>query len=167
MANRAMVYLGTAVALAGVVLLAYPIAVTGFERFDVEQEAGLLVGPLGLVIVGIGAVDPDPTRTTVAGVFGNREEAGPRGPRSRSPEGPERPRWNPFDPVDCRYCRTVITHDLSRCPRCSRARPCRSCGRPLGQVLERPTCPSCARAEAACSCARLARGSGAPTGIGP
>jgi hypothetical protein len=159
-----MVYLGAAVALVGLGLLAWPVALYGAERFDLEQEAGLLVGPVGLVIIWIGAVDPDPRRTTVGGFFGNPEEAGLGPEAGGPPSSVERVPWNPNEPVDCRQCRTVITADLSRCPRCSRARPCRECGRPLGQVLERPTCPRCARAEPRCSCPRLAH-PGAEVGV--
>jgi hypothetical protein len=155
--NRAVVYLGLAVALAGVGLIAFPIVVSGSEQFDVEQEAGLLVGPIGLVVIGLGGVAPDPNRTTVGGFFGSSEAEPARPSR---PSGPERRAglgWSPFEPVNCRYCRTIITHDLARCPRCSRARDCRSCGRPLGLVLERSTCPRCARAEAFCNCPRFER----------
>jgi hypothetical protein len=163
--NRTIVYLGTLVALAGVVLLAYPIAVTGSERFDLEQEAGLLVGPVGLVIVGLGAVDPDPRRTTVGGLFGNREEAALSAVRAPGVRRTDRVPWSPNEGIDCRFCRTVIAPDLSRCPRCSRARACRECARPLGQVLDRPTCPACGRAEPACPCPPLPRsGEGGPAG---
>jgi len=150
--NRSVVYVGIAVALVGVALLAYPIAVTGSEQFDVEQELGLIVGPVGLIIVGFGAVSADPTRTTVGGLFGNPDEAIRPPPRSSEAPRHEGLGWSPLEPVDCRYCRTIITHDLARCPRCSRARDCRCCGRPLGMVLERATCPRCARAEAFCNC---------------
>jgi hypothetical protein len=155
--NRAVVYIGLAVALAGVGLIAFPIVVTGSEQFDVEQEAGLLVGPIGLVVIGLGGVSPDPARTTIGGLFGNPEEEQERGSPPAEPDPRARRLWNPLEPVDCRYCRTVITADLARCPRCSRARDCRCCGRPLGLVLERATCPRCARAEGRCNCPLFVR----------
>lgn len=155
--NRSVVQVGAALALVGLGLLAFPIVTTGGEQFDVEQEAGFLVGPLGLAVVAIGGVADDPTRTTVGGLFGNPEETAARSPRSRTPEKAAGRTWNPHEPVDCRYCRTVITPDLARCPRCSRARDCRSCGRPLGAVLDRPTCPRCAQPESLCNCARFTR----------
>jgi len=152
--NRSIAFVGVGVILAGIGLVAFPIVVTGREQLDLEQIAGFLVAPLGLVVVLIGAVSVDPNKTTIAGTFGNPDEA----VRPVAPAGaPARPRFNPREPVYCRFCRTIITADLSRCPRCSRARECRNCGRPLGQVLERPTCPTCARAEPFCSCPSLAR----------
>ena len=143
--------------------VAFPIVVTGSELFDVEQEVGLLVAPIGLLVVLIGAVQVNPERTTVGGTFGNPEEIARLRSRSWAPTAPPPAvRWNPNEPVHCRFCRTVIAPDLARCPRCARARECRSCGRPLGLVLDRATCPFCGRAEAFCNCPRLAR----PTGAG-
>jgi len=154
--NRSVVLLGVGVILAGFALVAFPIAVTGEERFDIEQEAGLLVAPVGLVVVMFGASFYDPTRTTVGGAFGNPEEELPRrrgGPHS----GPLPPSltYHPHESAACRYCRTNIQYDQATCPRCARARECRSCGRPLGRVLDRVTCPLCARPEAFCNCPRL------------
>ena len=154
--NRSIAYVGIGVILAGFALDAFPIVITGHETFDLEQEAGFLVAPVGLVVVLIAAVSPNPERTTVGGTFGNPDEA-PLSPRVR-PSVPVRDlSYNPKEPVDCRYCRCVITYDLANCPRCARARDCRRCGRPLGMVLDRATCPTCAHAEAFCNCARLAR----------
>ena len=154
--NRSIAYVGVGVILAGFALVAFPIVWTGHEVFDIEQLAGFLVAPVGLVVVLIGAVSHDPNRTTVGGTFGNPDEAvRPTGTR---PAAPTRDlSYNPKEPVDCRFCRSVITYDLVNCPRCARARDCRSCGRPLGLVLERPTCPTCARAEVFCNCPILAR----------
>jgi hypothetical protein len=152
--NRSIAGVGIALVLAGVGLVAFPIVATGQERLDPEQIVGFLVVPFGTFVVMIAASSVDPRRTTVVGTFGNPEERPPEpGPRPTA-----RPRYsNPNAPVHCRRCRAVITADLARCPRCSRARECRSCGRPLGQVLDRPTCPPCARAEPFCACAVLPR----------
>jgi len=155
--NRTIVYIGVALIGIGFALVAYPIAFTGREQLDLEQELGFLAAPMGLVVVMLGALAQDPTRTTVGGAFGNpyvdlqRPKHGPPvEPRSRR-------LFNPHEPANCRYCRTVITSDLAQCPRCARARDCRSCGRPLGMVNDRVTCPTCARIEGLCNCPLLAR----------
>jgi len=158
--NRSIAGVGIGVILLGFALVGFPIATTGREQLDLEQIAGLLVAPVGLGVVLIAAISVDPRRTTVAGTFDNAPEprtvkvtGAPPGTRSRLP--------HPFEATHCRRCRAVITHDLSNCPRCARARDCRSCGRPLGQVLERPTCPPCARAEPFCNCTVLPHPRGA------
>lgn len=154
--HRSIAGIGIAVILAGFALVAFPIATTGREQLDYEQLAGFLVAPIGLVVVLIAGLSVDPRKTTVAGTFGNPELAGRRVP-SGAPLGAPRRLRNPYEPVHCRHCRSVITADLAACPRCALARECRSCGRPLGQVLDRPTCPPCARAEAFCNCGVLRR----------
>ncbi|MGP8077086.1 MAG: hypothetical protein ACLQD8_01230 [Thermoplasmata archaeon] len=165
--NRSVVYLGVGVILTGIALVSFPIAVTGAEVFDIEQEAGLLVAPVGLVVVMLGASFYDPTRTTVGGAFGNPEELRPRsaGPHP-APRAPPLA-YHPHDSATCRYCRTYIDYDLANCPRCARSRECRTCGRPLGRVLDRATCPLCARPEALCNCPRLSSPVGAPVGHRP
>ena len=154
--NRSIAGVGIGVILLGFALVGFPIATTGREQLDVEQIAGLLVAPVGLVVVFLAAISVDPRRTTVAGAFDNPPEPRPA-PPSGAPPGARSRLRHPFEATHCRRCRAVITHDLSNCPRCARARDCRSCGRPLGQVLDRPTCPPCARAEAFCNCTALAR----------
>ena len=161
--NRSIGRVGLAIVLAGFALAAFPIVLTGAEHFDIEQEAGILVAPVGLLVILIGAVQVNPERTTVGGTFGNPEErsrlrAGP----SATPSLPPRARWSPGDPIYCRYCHTSIHPELARCPRCARARDCRSCGRPLGLVLERATCPFCGRAEPLCYCSPVPRPAAAP-----
>jgi len=153
--NRSLGWAGVAVVLAGIGLVAFPVVVTGGEALDLEQLLGFLVAPLGAFVVLLAAVAVDPRKTTIPGVFGNEEE--PVNPPSEGepPVGP--PRSSPYQSVHCRYCGAVVTADLASCPRCTRARECRTCGRPLGHVLERPTCPTCARAEPFCNCPRLAR----------
>ncbi len=161
--NRSITQLGVAIIILGFMLVASPIVLTGAEVFDFEQEVGLLIAPIGLLVVLIGAVQPNPERTTVGGTFGNPDEV--RRLRSSAPShvvpSATVPRWNPNEPVSCRYCRTVIAPDLARCPRCARARECRACGRPLGFVLDRATCPYCGRPEAFCNCPRIVRTPGA------
>jgi hypothetical protein len=155
--NRSIALCGVALVVFGIALVAYPIAVTHAEQLDIEQEAGFLLAPLGLVIVMLGALALDPSRTTVGGAFGN-----PESDRARIGKPPAlEPRalrvFNPHEPVNCRYCRTMITPDLAQCPRCARPRECRSCGRPLEVVNDRVTCPGCTRPEGLCNCALLAR----------
>jgi len=154
--NRSVAYLGVVTCLAGLALACFPIVVTGHEVFDLEQEVGFLVAPVGLVGVMLAFTLHDPRETTVAGRFGNPEEA------RRHRAEPLRPTlpslgYNPREPAVCRHCRTNITFDQANCPRCARPRECRTCGRPLGYVLDRATCPRCARAEAFCNCPQVAR----------
>lgn len=152
--NRSIAAIGIGVILLGIGLVAFPIAVTGQERLDLEQMAGFLIAPVGLFVVLIAAISVDPSRTTISGAFGNPDESvRPTVPATAAP----RPRGGMTPTVYCRFCRAVVPTELSRCPRCARARDCRPCGRPLGLVLDRPTCPSCARAEPLCNCAFLSR----------
>ncbi len=154
--HRSLASVGIAILVVGLALVAFPVIVLNREQLDVEQISGFLIAPVGLFVVMLAASSGDPRRTTVGGAFGNPDEpSGVDGPPvARS----ARPRlYNPNDAVHCRFCRCVITAELANCPRCSRSRLCRRCGRPLGQVLERPTCPTCAHAEAFCACAELAR----------
>jgi hypothetical protein len=152
--NRSLAYIGIGVILAGFALASFPIVVYGAETFDVEQESGTLIAPVGLVVVLLAAVAPDPRRTTVVGAFGNPDETvGRERPSPAPPTAPRR--YDPKAAVACRHCRTYIPAELAQCPRCARARDCRSCGRPLGLVLDRATCPRCARPEASCGCSIL------------
>jgi len=155
--NRSIVLIGVVLIGLGFALVASPIAFTGAEQLDIEQELGFLVAPVGLVVVMLGALAQDPTRTTVGGAFGNPYAELERPTRAPPVEPRARRLFNPHEPADCRYCRTVITSDLSQCPRCARARDCRNCGRPLGMVNDRVTCPTCGRMEAFCNCPSLAR----------
>ncbi|HLN51806.1 MAG TPA: hypothetical protein VK455_07120 [Thermoplasmata archaeon] len=152
--NRSLAYLGVGVILTGIALVSFPIVVGGSEIFDIEQEAGLLVAPVGLVVVLFAAVAHDPRQTTVGGAFGNPDEPAAM-PRSRTNPPPRLRQFSPSEAASCRHCRTFITADLAQCPRCARARECRRCGRPLGLVLDRATCPRCAHPEASCNCTAL------------
>jgi len=155
--NRSIAMWGIALIVLGFVLIAYPIAVTGAEQLDLEQEVGFLVAPVGLVVVMLGALAPDPTRTTVGGTFGNPEAALIKANRPPGPEPRAARVYNPREPVNCRYCRTMIPADLAQCPRCARSRDCRSCGRLLAIVNDRVTCPGCSRIEALCNCPMLSK----------
>jgi len=155
--NRSIVLIGVVLICLGFSLVAYPIAFTGSEQLDIEQELGFLVAPVGLVVVMLGALAQDPARTTVGGAFGNPDVALERAVHAPPVEPRALRLYNPHEPVNCRYCRTVIAADLAQCPRCARARECRSCGRPLGLVIDRVTCPTCARIEGLCNCPALAR----------
>ncbi|MGB6500731.1 MAG: hypothetical protein WBG19_04950 [Thermoplasmata archaeon] len=166
--NRSVVYLGAGVVLFGIVLVASPIALTGAEQFDLAQEMGFLVAPIGLVVVMLGASFYDPSRTTIGGAFGNPDEGPTRAPGPRGPPRPAPPVYHPYESVNCRFCRTHIEAALANCPRCARARECRTCSRPLGRVLDRATCPLCARPEPLCNCPRLApRPATTPPGVRP
>jgi hypothetical protein len=162
--NRTTVGIGLVVLLFTFALLAFPIVVTSHEVFDFEQEAGIFVLPVGLLIIMFGAMAHNPEATTVGGAFGNVDEA-PRRPGPAPTGAAARPqvRFNPKEPVACRYCRTNIPWDIAICPRCARPRECRNCGRPLGVVLDRPTCPTCARSELFCNCPMIARAARTPS----
>jgi RNA polymerase subunit RPABC4/transcription elongation factor Spt4 len=154
--NRSIILVGVGILLIGFALMSFPIAVTGQEQFDIEQEAGLYFLPPAMAVLLIGSISDDPRLTTVGGTFGNPDVA------AFTPSGkgtPARPRieltYHPKEPVACRYCSTIMAPDLVQCPRCARARECRSCGRLLGVVLERATCPACARPEPFCNCPHL------------
>jgi len=165
--NRSIVLLGVAIILAGLALVSSPIVLTGAEQFDFEQEAGIFLTPIGLLVILIGAVQPNPERTTVGGTFGNPDADVGRPAKSGSADrGRAYTGFSPREPASCRYCRTVIAFDLAVCPRCGRPRECRGCGRPLGMVEDRTDCPGCHRVEAFCNCARVAH-SAAPGPISP
>ncbi|HLM69861.1 MAG TPA: hypothetical protein VK423_00555 [Thermoplasmata archaeon] len=155
--NREIAGIGVVVILLGFGLVTYPIVFTGGEQLDLEQELGLLLAPVGLVVVMLGALAHDPERTTVGGAFGNPEAGRERPGRARPIDSRSSRLYNPHEPVNCRYCRTVIASDLAQCPRCARPRDCRSCGRLLGFVEDQVTCPGCGRTEGLCNCPRLSR----------
>jgi|HubBroStandDraft_1064217.scaffolds.fasta_scaffold70761_2 hypothetical protein len=159
--NRQMVGVAGVLLFFAVGLVSFPLWALGSEQFDFEQELGILFLPitLGILLVGLTAIDP--RSTTVGGAFGNAEFDAVR-PKSASAAPRTRLPYDPRGEVNCRHCRSIVTADLSQCPRCGRARPCRSCERPLGMVLARPTCPACARAEALCNCVPLPRRSAVP-----
>ncbi|MGD0587452.1 MAG: hypothetical protein ABSA63_01480 [Thermoplasmata archaeon] len=164
--NRSIAFIGLFLVALGFGLVAYPIAFTGHEQLDLEQELGFLVAPLGLVVVMLGALAHDPELTTVGGAFGNPEVALGRPARTSTVDSRAARLYNPHEPVNCRFCGTVISADLAMCPRCARPRDCRTCLRPLGFVKDVVTCPGCARTEGLCHCPRLARPNPSPQSRG-
>lgn len=165
--NRAIIGVGVGILLFAFALIAFPIAVTGQEQFDLEQEAGLYLIAPALGVVLIGSISDDPRVTTVGGAFGNPDLGTVRPDPRRGPLGAAPPiAYHPNEAVACRFCGTIIAPDLAQCPRCARARACRSCGRPLGIVLDRATCPACARPEPFCNCVRLAARPGPSPALG-
>jgi hypothetical protein len=165
--NRSIVALGAGIFLLALGLIASPIALLGHEQFTLGQELGLYLIAPALAVVLIGSISDDPRVTTVGGAFGNPDVALERPARSRAPIVGVRPlTYHPNEAVPCRYCSTIIPPDLAQCPRCARARECRSCGRPLGIVLDRATCPACARPEPFCSCPHLPPRTGSSPALG-
>ena len=163
--NRSIVLVGVGIILAGLALVASPIVLTGTEVFTIEQEAGIFLTPVGLLVIMIGAVQANPAITTVGGTFGNPDMT-PKRPAAQPSATVIRTTslgYHPREPVNCRHCGSVITFDLAFCPRCARPRECRGCGRPLGMAEDRTDCPGCHRVEAFCNCPRLARPRGAYT----
>ncbi|MGC2359669.1 MAG: hypothetical protein WA691_05115 [Thermoplasmata archaeon] len=154
--NRSIVFIGVGIFVVGLALISFPIAVTGQEQFDLEQESGLFFIAPAMAFLLVGAISDDPRVTTIGGTLGNPEF-------DRKPDAVDRPAahvrsalgYNPREPVRCRHCSTIISFDLAQCPRCARPRECRGCGRPVGIVLDRVTCPSCAREEPFCNCPHL------------
>jgi len=157
--NRSIVLVGVGIIVVGLALIASPIVVTGSEVFSIEQEFGIFLSPIGLLVILIGAVQPNPERTTIGGTFGNPEMNPRRAPITKTAAAvrPSSLGYSPREPVNCRYCGSVITFDLAFCPRCARPRDCRGCGRPLGMAETRTDCPGCHREEALCNCPRIAR----------
>jgi|HubBroStandDraft_1064217.scaffolds.fasta_scaffold00240_20 hypothetical protein len=151
--NRSIILIGVGILLFGFILIAFPIAVTGQEQFDIEQEAGIYFIPPALAVLLVGSISEDPRTTTVAGTLGNPDlKVGRTSPARPTTPAARGLGYNPRESANCRYCYSMIPFDLARCPRCARARECRTCHRPLGSVLDRATCPTCARPEALCNC---------------
>ena len=154
--NRSIIGIGGGIFVLALAMISFPIAVTGHEEFDLVQEVGLYFIAPALAVVLIGSISSDPRVTTIGGALGNPDVDLVRSDRARrAPAAPPRLTYHPKEAVACRNCGSVIAPDLAQCPRCARARECRSCGRPLGIVLDRATCPACARPEPFCNCPRL------------
>jgi len=165
--NRSIVGVGGGILFLAFVLIAFPIAVTGHETFDLEQEAGLYFIAPALAVTLIGSISDDPRVTTIGGTFGNPDMPVPRAdPKRGMASAPPRLAYHPREAAACRYCSSIIQPDLAQCPRCARARECRSCGRPLGIVLDRATCPACARPEPFCNCPHLPPRTGPAPALG-
>ncbi len=159
--NRAITFLGLAILLVGIGLIASPEILAGVETFTPLVEVGVFILPVALSTILWGASSPDPRATTVAGVFGNPEEnvlrrhegAGGRTYDVRYLPGPK-------ESVNCRRCYTLIPWDVAECPRCGGRRECRACGRPLYFLTGAVRCLPCVRAETYCNCPKRPR---APT----
>ena len=166
--NRSIVLVGVGIIVVGLALIASPIVLTGTEVFTIEQEFGIFLSPVGLLVIMIGAVQPNPEKTTVGGTFGNPDMNPRRTSVTKTAQAVRSSSlgYSPREPVNCRYCGSVITFDLASCPRCARPRDCRGCGRPLGIAESRTDCPGCHREEALCNCPRIARVA-ASRGTGP
>jgi len=153
--NRSIILLGVGILGVAFALIAYPIAVTGHEQFDLEQEAGIYVIPPSLAVILVGAIAVDPRGTTIGGAFGNPDAKLDRTVARPAAAAPATSLYHPHEPARCRYCGSIIPSELAQCPRCARARECRTCNRPLGLVLDRATCPTCGMAEARCPCPHI------------
>jgi hypothetical protein len=157
--HRSIAYLGAATLVIAFAFITFPIWAFGAESFDFEQELGILLLPAGLLVLLAAGVSTDPRLTTVGGAFGNPEfEPAVRRAGTGSMPAPRTP-YHPREAVQCEHCGSMIAPDLARCLRCTQVRPCRSCGRPLGMVLDRPTCPRCAKPEVFCDCPVMPRAS--------
>ncbi len=151
--NRSILGVGVVLLLFSVGLVVSPIALYGFESLTVLSEIGVFLLPAGIVISLLGAVAPDPSITTVGGMFGNPVENEIHDRRPSSPGSiPARVRGSPRQPVNCRQCYTLIGWDLILCPRCGRARECRSCGRVLDWSGNTIVCVRCTHPEVYCNC---------------
>jgi hypothetical protein len=151
--NRSILGVGVGLLLTAIALFASPIALTGSESLTMLAEIGVFILPAGIVVVLLGAVAPDPSITTVGGVFGNPVE---NEIQSRHPGGTNLPtaraRGSPRQPVNCRQCYTLVAWDVILCPRCGRPRECRACGRDLEWAGETIVCLHCAHLEVYCNC---------------
>jgi hypothetical protein len=145
--------LGIAILILGTALLVSPIVLTGAETLGTVAKIGLFSLPVGIAIVLLGGVAPDPRVTTVTGLFGNPVENELRA-RHRGPASPpaRRSGRSPREPSHCRRCYTLVAWDLRRCPRCGGPRDCHVCGRPVGGEGPKIACESCGREEPFCSC---------------
>lgn len=160
--NRSIVFVGLAFIVLSIGLFAYPELLTGAEAVDLEVQAGILVLPLGIAVVVLGAAAPDPRVTTVGGVFGNADENELRRRLGKTPPtGGARDQPSPLESVNCRKCYTLIPSQLADCPRCGTRRECRGCNKPLYFLAGAVRCAPCLKDEVYCSCPRIRRAGGA------
>ena len=156
--NRSITLIGVAVVFLGFFLIGYPLLATGVEQIDDELQLGILVLPVGLAVILWGASSPDPSVTTVGGLFGNPDE---NWLRKRLPRGvpvaPARYLPGPRESTNCATCYTMIPWDVVVCPRCSTHRRCRNCAKPLYFLAGTVRCGPCVREEVYCHCPRVAR----------
>ena len=159
--NREMVGVGVVLVITGVGLMVSPLAMNGSETWTLLVEVGVLVTVAAICVVLAGLSAPDPTRTTVSGLFGNpiENEIRERG-RTAPTGGLRRDHTSPRRSVHCRQCYTLIAWNLIECPRCALARPCRSCSGPLEHRGDRIHCTQCGLEEVYCNCPGPGAGSG-------
>src|SRR5580658_7234851 len=86
--NRAILGVGAGILVLAIALIAFPIAFTGQEQFDLEQEAGLYVIPPAMAVLLVGSISDDPRSTTVGGAFGNPDAAGSKSDERRGAARP-------------------------------------------------------------------------------
>jgi hypothetical protein len=154
--NRRITLVGLLVLLVGIALMISPIAIYGALRIDLDFEIGVMGLPIAISIFLLGASAPDPTVTTVSGVFGNPDENFLR-KVERRPAFDERLRYEPSpkESTNCRQCYTAIPWNVAECSRCGRRRSCRGCGRPLFLLAGAVRCAPCVRDEVYCNCPKL------------
>jgi hypothetical protein len=162
--NRRITLVGVLVLLIGISLMISPVAIYGVLRIDLEFELGIFTLPIAISIFLLGASAPDPSVTTVTGVFGNPDENFLR-KVERRPAFDERLRYEPSpkESTNCVHCYTAIPWNIAECPRCGRRRACRGCSRPLFLLAGAVRCAPCVRDEVYCNCPKLKK----PAAVGP
>jgi hypothetical protein len=159
--NRQITALGLVVLLIAVGFIVFPLVLTGTEQLDAEAQAGIFVLPLGLTVILWGAASPDPSVTTVGGVFGNPDEDVVRQWEERK-RPPREARFipSPRETVHCRHCYTAVPPERLECPRCGRERECRECRGRVTLQDSTTRCVSCGREEIYCGCPKVRRAGG-------
>lgn len=156
--NRSITLLGVVILLSAGGLIAFPFLTTGAVGVDLELELGIFVLPVGLSVILWGASSPDPSITTVGGLFGNPDENVLRKRLAPPPPtGPARFMPNPRESANCVQCYTAIPADEVVCPRCGRPRECRGCGKRLFFLAGGVRCAPCLRNEVYCGCPKVKR----------
>lgn len=153
--NRSVTFLGVFVLVVGLGLFAFPEAMYGQFELDWATYLAIIAVPAALMIILWGASLPNPSRTTVAGLFGSPEEnLMRRSSPSNQPRGSSRFVVSSSEPVNCRHCYTLVPADLAECPRCGTRRLCRGCTKPLFYLAGAVRCGPCVRDETFCDCPR-------------
>lgn len=154
--NRSVTFVGVFVLILGLGLFALPEAMYGQFELDWATELAIVAVPAALMIILWGASLPNPSRTTVGGVFGSPEE---NLVRRRSSSDPTRSASrfvvSSTEPVNCRRCYTLVPATLAECPRCGTRRLCRGCSKPLFYLSGAVRCGPCVRDETFCDCPKV------------
>jgi hypothetical protein len=159
--NRSIVFVGLALMILSIGLFAYPEILTGAEAVDLEVQVGIVVLPLGIAVIVLGAAAPDPRVTTVGGMFGNSDENEMRRRLARAPPtGQARFLPSPLESVNCRKCYTAVPAQMADCPRCGTHRECRGCNKPLYFLAGAVRCAPCLKDEVYCSCPKVRKPGG-------